>query len=117
MTTPDNITELGPNEILVFGSNLEGNHAGGAARDAHEKFGAVWGKGVGIQGQSYAIPTMGDIKQIEMYAKDFIEYAETHPDKTFYLTKIGCGIAGYSEDEIKPLFKYMPSNVARPEGW
>lgn len=115
--TPDDIAELKPNEVFVFGSNLEGHHAGGAARVAYEKFGAKWGKGVGIQGQSYAIPTMGGLEQLKVYAKDFIEYAETHPDKTFYLTKVGCGIAGFSEEEVRPTFKYAPSNVIKPKGW
>lgn len=117
MTTPDNITELKDNEIFVFGSNLEGNHAGGAAKVALEKFGAIPGKGVGRQGQSYAIPTMGGLLQIRMYAVDFWDYASRHPYHTFYLTKIGCGIAGFSEDEIKPLFADMPQNVIKPLNW
>lgn len=117
MTTPENITELKPNEVFCFGSNLEGHHIGGAAHTALEKFGAVWGKGVGIQGQSYALPTMGGIEQLKAYAKDFVEYAATHPDRTFYLTKVGCGIAGFSEDEVKPVFAYTPSNIVKPTGW
>ena len=104
--TPDFITELAPNEIFVFGSNLEGRHAGGAARIAVEKFGAVWGQGVGAQGQCYAIPTMhGGIEDIKPYVDEFIEFAKQHPEMTFLVTRIGCGIAGFTDKEIAPLFK------------
>ena len=116
--TPDFITELGPNEIFVFGSNLAGVHAGGAARLAHEKFGAIWGQGVGLQGNSYAIPTMqGGIETIRPYVDEFIEFAKSHPDLTFYVTKIGCGIAGFSEKEIAPLFQKAIgiSNIRLPK--
>ena len=104
--TPDFIRELGPNDIFVFGSNLAGAHAGGAARLANQKFGAVWGRGVGLQGNSYAIPTMqGGVETIQPYVDEFIEFAKSHPEFTFYITKIGCGIAGFTEEEIAPLFK------------
>lgn len=104
--TPDNIKTLKPNEIFVFGSNLAGAHAGGAARIAHRDFGAVWGQGVGLQGQSYAIPTMqGGVGTIVPYVEQFIEFAAAHPELKFYVTRIGCGIAGFSPDEIAPLFK------------
>lgn len=104
--TPDFITELGPKDIFVFGSNLEGNHLGGAARLANSKFGAKWGQGEGLQGNSYAIPTMqGGIDTIEPYVDEFIKFAKAHPDLTFYVTKIGCGIAGFKEEEIAPLFE------------
>lgn len=103
--TPDLITELGPNDIFVFGSNLTGIHAGGAARLANQKFGAIWGQGIGLQGNSYGIPTMqGGIETIRPYVDEFIEFAISHPELTFYVTKIGCGIAGFSEEEIAPLF-------------
>ena len=103
--TPDFITVLGPKDIFVFGSNLAGAHAGGAARLAHQKFGAEWGRGVGLQGNSYAIPTMqGGRETIRPYVDEFIEFAKSHPELTFYVTKIGCGIAGFSEEEIAPLF-------------
>lgn len=103
--TPDFITELGPNDIFVFGSNLEGCHAGGAARFAYQKFGAEWGRGVGLYGNSYAIPTMqGGIETIRPYVDNFIEFAKSHPNLIFYVTKIGCGIAGFSQEEIAPLF-------------
>lgn len=103
--TPERITSLLENEIFVFGSNLEGSHGGGAARLAYERFGAVWGLGTGIQGQSYAIPTMhGGVEQIEPYVEGFMDYAFHHRELTFYVTRIGCGIAGFTPYEIAPLF-------------
>lgn len=103
--TPEFITELKPNEIFVFGSNLQGMHAGGAARIACEKFGAVWGQGVGIQGQSYAIPTMqGGVETIAPYVEEFMDYAFRHRELTFLVTRIGCGIAGFTAQQIAPLF-------------
>lgn len=103
--TPEFITALKPNEIFVFGSNLQGMHAGGAARIANEKFGAIWGQGVGMQGQSYAIPTMqGGVETIEPYVKEFIAFAKAHSEYTFLVTPIGCGIAGFTAKEIAPLF-------------
>ena len=103
--TPEFITELKPNEVFVFGSNLQGMHAGGAARIAHERFGAVWGQGVGMQGQSYAIPTMqGGVETIEPYVEEFMDYAFRHRELTFLLTRIGCGIAGFTAEEMAPLF-------------
>lgn len=104
--TPDRISQLGHNEIFVFGSNLAGHHAGGAARVALNRFGAILGQGVGLQGNSYAIPTMqGGIETIKPYVDEFIEFAKSHPELTFYVTKIGCGIAGFSFEEIAPMFK------------
>lgn len=103
--TPDNIRSLKANEVFVFGSNLEGMHGGGAARIAYEKFGAVMGQGVGMQGQSYGIPTMqGGVDTILPYVDEFIQYAQLHPEKTFLVTRIGCGIAGFTDQEIAPLF-------------
>ncbi len=104
--TPNYITELKENEIFVFGSNLQGMHGGGAARLAYEKFGAIWGQGVGLQGQSYGIPTMhGGVDAIKPYVDEFIEFAKSHPEMTFLVTRIGCGIAGFRDEEIAPLFK------------
>ena len=104
--TPDFITELKENEIFVFGSNLQGMHGGGAARLAYDKFGAIWGQGVGLQGQSYGIPTMhGGVEAIKPYVDEFIEFAKSHPELTFLVTRIGCGIAGFRDEEIAPLFK------------
>ena len=103
--TPDFITELKENEIFVFGSNLEGMHGGGAARLAYNKFGAIWGQGVGLQGQSYGIPTMhGGVDAIKPYVDEFIEFAKSHPELIFLVTRIGCGIAGFRDEEIAPLF-------------
>ena len=103
--TPERITELKANEVFVFGSNLSGYHGGGAARIAMEKFGAIWGQGVGLQGQSYGIPTMqGGVETIKPYVDEFIGFAKAHPELTFLVTRIGCGIAGFRDDEIAPLF-------------
>lgn len=103
--TPDNISELKPDEVFVFGSNLEGHHAGGAARVAAQKFGAIWGQGVGMQGQSYGIPTMhGGVDEIAPYVDQFIKYAKDNTDKYFFVTRIGCGIAGFKDEEMAPLF-------------
>lgn len=104
--TTENITHLEENEVFVFGSNLAGCHCGGAARVALQKFGAVWGNGVGMQGQSYAIPTMqGGVDTIRPYVDEFIAEAREREHTTFYVTRIGCGIAGFSDEEIAPLFR------------
>lgn len=103
--TPRRITALGEGEIFVFGSNLAGMHGGGAARTACQRFGAVMGNGDGPQGQSYAIPTMqGGVETIKPYVDKFIAYAQGHPELTFLVTAIGCGIAGFTPHEIAPLF-------------
>ncbi len=103
--TPGRLSYLRPNEVFVFGSNLSGHHGGGAARTAVERFGAIWGQGVGMQGQSYGIPTMhGGVDAIKPYVDEFIAYARAHTDKLFYVTRIGCGIAGFRDEEMAPLF-------------
>ena len=103
--TPENMTSLKAGEIFVFGSNLQGCHGGGAAAAAMRYFGAVWGQGVGMQGQCYAIPTMhGGVDVIRPYVDEFIEYAQQHPELTFYVTRIGCGIAGFTDSQMAPLF-------------
>lgn len=103
--TPDFIRTLNKDEVFVFGSNLSGMHGGGAAATAHRCFGAIWGQGVGLQGQSYAIPTMqGGTKTIKPYVDEFIAFAKSHPELRFLVTKIGCGIAGFREEDIAPLF-------------
>jgi len=105
MYTPDVINSLADNEVFVFGSNLRGWHQGGAAKHAQRYFGAVWGQGVGLQGQSYAIPTMqGGVETIKPYVDDFIIFAQAHPELRFLVTRIGCGIAGFKDKEIAPLF-------------
>lgn len=103
--TPDNIKELAPDEIFVFGSNLAGHHSGGAARVALDRFGAQWGVGEGIQGQSYAIPTMqGGVETIKPYVDRFLDLAYEWDQNTFLVTRIGCGIAGFTPEQIAPLF-------------
>ncbi len=118
--TPDYITSLGPNEVFVFGSNIHGQHMGGAARVAFDKFGAVWGQGVGLQGQSYAIPTMeGGVDYVAGYVDEFVLFAKAHPELFFWVTRIGCGIAGFRDEEIAPLFEAASDldNVALPESF
>lgn len=111
---------LRADEVFVFGSNLAGMHGGGAARVAYERFGAVWGCGVGLQGQSYAIPTMqGGVETIRPYVDAFIDFARSRPDLFFYVTRIGCGIAGFVDAEIAPLFaaaRAVP-NICLPENF
>ena len=102
--TPDRIDYLAPNEIFVFGSNKEGHHNGGAARAALMRFGANYGQGMGIQGQSYAIPTTGSIHLMKRAIYEFLEYARQHPDKRFLVTAIGCGNAGYEPGFVACLF-------------
>ena len=112
------IDVLDKDEIFVFGSNLAGQHKGGAARAANMKFGAEWGVGVGLTGQSYAIPTMqGGVETIKPYVDEFIEFAKAHTDLKFLVTRIGCGIAGFKDEEIAPLFtKAMSvSNIFLPK--
>lgn len=124
-TTPSNITKLEDNQVFVFGSNMNGNHAGGAARTAVKNFGAIEGQAIGIQGQSYAIPTLdADMDKISLddlliHINNFKSFANANPEKEFIVTKIGCGIAGFDEDEIKPLVHCLIGlpNVLLPEGW
>ena len=121
--TPDNIQELKENQIFVFGSNMNGNHAGGAARLAVEKFGAIMGRAEGIQGQSYAIPTL-DENMEKVAEEDLINYlanlrhfANEHPEKEFLLTAIGTGIAGFDTNYMAymVLRANLPGNVTIPE--
>lgn len=104
--TPQFITTLKPNEIFVFGSNLQGFHGGGAAALAYRSFGAVWGQGEGLQGQSYALPTMfSDPRDMQPYVANLLDCAKSHPDLKFYVTEVGCGIAGFTVAQIAPLFE------------
>lgn len=104
-TTPWDVRELRQGEIFVFGSNLAGMHGAGAARTARKRFGAKMGQGVGLQGQSYAIPTMqGGVDTIKPYVDEFIDFAKAHGELTFLVTRIGCGIAGFKPEQIAPLF-------------
>lgn len=123
-TTPDIITELKPNEIFVFGSNLLGRHGKGAALLAKQRFGAIQGQGWGEQGQSFAIPTKDHhlkplpTKLIAQAIWLFEGWAAANPQKKYLVTKIGCGLAGYTCQEIAPLFwgtDYgLPPNVILP---
>lgn len=116
--TPAYIGELKDNEIFVFGSNLQGIHGGGAARIAREYFGAIMGQGVGLQGQSYAIPTMqGGVRTIKPYTDEFIEFAKANTNLHFLVTRIGCGIAGFRDEDIAPLFNNAINltNVSLPK--
>ena len=118
--TPDAIDSLKSDEVFVFGSNLHGHHGGGAARAARKKFGAIWGQGVGLQGQSYAIPTMqGGVETIKPYVDQFVDFAKEHTELFFYVTRIGCGIAGFKDSDIAPLFKDAMDvrNICLPESF
>lgn len=115
--TPANITALQPGEVFVFGSNAQGAHAGGAARFAIDRFGAIWGQSEGLQGQAYAIDTMSGLDVIGEQAARFLEVAATRDDLTFLVTEIGCGIAGYAPDQVAGFFSGAPSNVVLPEAF
>ena len=124
--TPDKIDELKTHEVFVFGSNLNGNHAGGAAKLALDKFGAVEGIGEGLRGNSYAFPTLDkDMKQIplkdwEEHIKKLIKTANDNTRKIFFVTKLGCGIAGFNEEDVAKLFRKrndISANIILPKGW
>ena len=113
----DRITTLGENEIFVFGSNIQGSHGGGAAWYAYKNFGAEWGVGEGLTGRTYALPTMEGKASLQHAVEHFIACAKEHPEQTFLVTAVGCGIAGYTPDEVAPLFKEATSleNVYLPQ--
>lgn len=117
--TPKNIMELKANEIFVFGSNQGGQHFGGAAKIAMDKFGAEHGIGYGAQGQCYAINTMDGLEHIEHQIIMFLNYAKQNADKIFLITPIGCGIAGHTPEEVAPLFKNAVNikNIYLPESF
>lgn len=124
-TTPELIKDLSENEIFVFGSNTGGFHGGGAAYYAHIYFCAEWGIGEGLSGSTYAIPTCDQaiqelpIDQIKESVSKFIEYAKLNPGLIFLVTPIGCGIAGFTADEIAPLFDSAKGieNIHLPESF
>jgi hypothetical protein len=107
-------------KIFVFGSNLAGRHGKGAALHARQHCGAIYGRGEGRQGDSYGIPTKDEklvtlpLYRIKLHVDRFLDYARTHPELTFQLTAIGCGLAGYKPSAIAPMFRYAPPNVERP---
>ncbi len=115
--------ELPQNTVFVFGSNLAGQHDDGAARIAAHHFGAVAGVGRGWMGQSFAIPTVNEhfqsmpLSQIAHYVDDFKIYAQNHPNNCYFVTALGCGMAGYKVSEIAPLFKGIHDNVIFPESF
>lgn len=111
------ITELDEGEVFVFGSNGAGAHLGGAAATAVAKFGAIYGQAEGLQGQSYAIDTMDGFEVMNEQVGRFIEFAREHQELKFLVTEIGCGIAGYTPEEVAPLFKDVPENVVLPEAF
>jgi|SRR6185312_2022823 len=107
-------------EIFVFGSNLAGLHGAGSAAEAHKNHGAVWGRGVGPYGNSYAIPTKDKairtmpLEEIKRYVDQFIKYAQEHKGMRFRIVAIGCGLAGYRPEQIAPMFRHAPSNCILP---
>lgn len=121
-TPPERITKLEPNEIFVFGSNLAGRHGAGAARDAL-KFGAIPGRGMSLQGRTYAIPTKGwslevlPLDAIAEWVRLFLVDAKERHWQTFLVTPIGCGLAGYKPEDIAPMFKGSPPNVILPKSF
>lgn len=114
--SPSRIGELAANEIFVFGSNAKGLHGGGAAAAAMRRYGAVWGQGEGLQGRSYAVPTMEGLASMKRAVQRFAQFAAVHPEMRFLVTRIGCGIAGYSAEQVAPMFKecVQLENVALP---
>ncbi|QUW19913.1 hypothetical protein [Agrococcus sp. Marseille-Q4369] len=114
-TSPTRVDSLEPQQVFVFGSNAGGMHGAGAARTAMERFGAVWGEGRGLHGQSYAIDTMSGLGVIEREVATFLDFAAEHPELEFLVTEIGCGIAGFTPEEIAPLFRGAGDNVLLPE--
>lgn len=110
-------------EVFVFGSNLAGIHGAGAARVAVESFGAVYGAGMGLMGKCYAIPTKSmyiqtlSIHEIAFYVRQFREFATFHRETPFFVTRVGCGLAGYMDSQIAPLFYESPPNCSFAESW
>jgi hypothetical protein len=109
--------------VFVFGSNERGMHGKGTALKAYKEYGAIYGQGYGPQGDAFGIPTKDkdlkplDISQIAKYVKMFLRYAELNPHIQFTVTRVGCGLAGYTDDDIGPLFKGAPTNCLLPAGW
>lgn len=122
-TGRSNNFNAGKKVIFVFGSNLAGIHGAGSAKKAHKEFGAQMGIGEGRTGDAYALPTKDEklrtlpFGKIRLAVERFKAYAHANSDLSFVLVRIGCGLAGYSEEEISPLFKDAPDNVTKPLGW
>jgi hypothetical protein len=111
------------NNIFTFGSNLAGRHGAGAAKFAKEYCGAQYGNGFGLQGKSFAIPTKDEflrvlpLNAIEQYVRQFLYFALQNPNLTFYVTRIGCGLSGYQDSQIAPMFADSPQNCILPDAW
>lgn len=127
MTAPrrgrDRIYNVALGQVFVFGSNEAGVHGAGAARFAWQQCGAVWGQGIGLAGLSYALPTKDarlqtlPLDRIRDHVDEFLRYAASQPQADFFVTRVGCGLAGYTDDDIAPMFEAAPSNCILPIGW
>ena len=121
--TIDKVFDESSGQIFVFGSNRAGIHGAGAARTAFREFGAKWEIGEGLTGQSYALPTKDanlqvlKIEEIKAHVDKFIAFAKEHPELEFFVTRVGCGLAGYTDSDISPLFSAAPGNCILPHGW
>lgn len=120
----DKVFQPGPGRIFVFGSNEAGIHGAGAALTAYHDYGAEWHHAEGLQGSSYGIPTKDKtvaftlpLRKIQQYVDRFVEFAKRHPELYFFVTRVGCGLAGITDAEMAPLFKHAPDNCELPEGW
>lgn len=117
------VSSIPKEHVFVFGSNLSGIHGAGSAKLAHAKFGAVWGKGEGFAGNSYALPTKGinisfiELDLVKVYVNEFLKFARNNMDKTFKVTQVGCGLAGFTKEEIAPLFKDATTNCFFDTQW
>ena len=112
-----------PDDFFVFGSNMGGRHGKGAALIAKQKYGAKQGVFEGVQGRSYAIPTKTSnlqtlrLNRIHVYVEEFILFAQQNPQMKFFVTRVGCGLAGYQDSQVAPMFKGAPDNCNMPEDW
>ena len=120
---PDGIQPQ-PGQVFVFGSNLSGHHGGGAARAAHQNYGAEWGVAEGRTGRCYAIPTVNvqisgprPLESIAHSVRNFLSYAEWDSKEQFFVTRIGCGLAGHKDADIAPMFANAPANCSLPDTW
>lgn len=119
----DKVFHFKPNAIFVFGSNLAGRHGAGAALTATQNYGAIYGQGIGLAGNSYAIPTKDTklktlpLEIIQKHVHDFITFATEHSELEFFVTRIGCGLAGYQDEQIAPMFTECPQNIELPLEW
>lgn len=114
----------GPSDWLVFASNKAGRHGKGSALLAKKKYGAIYGRAIGPQGRSYAIPTKDydvytrlSISSIKPFVEDFVAFAKTRPELTFWVVRIGCGESKYTDEDMAPLFVGAPQNCRMPERW